>query len=116
MPTQEWIQAAERQIVEAVVDRALRLGYGIAVWNGGDLPELDTNVDREQILEALFATDEETLELRTADGAYYGFVRFVYGNDGWDVLCDHSASMDADGFMTPVNEVIERLETEAGAA
>lgn len=115
MPTQEWIQAAERKVAEAVVDRALHLGFGVAVWNGGDLPELETNHDRDQILEAMFAADEETLELHNADGSYYGFVRLVYGNEGWDVITDNSAHLDTSGFFLPLEPMLDALEEEAAA-
>lgn len=102
-------QEIERLIVEAVVDRALRLDLTVTVWDGGDEPAVEANVDRTQILDAMFNTDDVRLEMR-ADGQYFGFVYFVYGNAGAEVINDNSSVLDTNGFMIPIDQLIERLE------
>jgi len=115
MPSPEQVQAAERQIVEAVVDRALHLGYSLTVWNGGEEPTLDVNVDRTQILEAMFEAAEERLILREANGDYLGFVRLVYGANGYDVVADYSFNLEP-AFLPPIHALEARIREEIAAA
>jgi hypothetical protein len=90
-------QEMERQIVEAVIDEALRLGYNITVWDGDDDPSLEKSTDRQSILDAtLNVTDEIVFTFRHSDhsgpggqiGDRLGWVQFVFGNDGYDVIAD----------------------------
>ena len=37
---------------------------------------------------------------------------FVYGNDGWDVINDHSVSPAVEAIMARVEPLIDELENE----
>ena len=86
-------QAVERQIVERVVDDALAAGFLLSVDNGGYDFEILLSSDRTAVLAEMFATDEEYLYLYRKNQQYAGSVYLVYGNDGWDVICDHSVAL-----------------------
>jgi hypothetical protein len=88
----------ERAIARAVVDAALASDYG---ENGGDADDYVGN-DRKKILGAMFATDDEKLNIYRGEYAgkvYAGFVHFVYGNDGWDVISNYSLKLE--GILKP---------------
>lgn len=87
-------QKIERLIVETLIKDALAAGYAINVNNGGDteeLPKPSTNTD--VILKKMFATDEESL-IMYKDHFAYGWVSLVYGNDGWDVICNYTTNLE----------------------
>lgn len=83
----------EREIATKIVDDALAAGYSISVDNGGDEYEIKESTDKNAILAVMFATDEERVIL-SKDGKHHsGWVYLVYGNDGWDVVCDYSTNI-----------------------
>ena len=85
-------QRIEKKIVTAVVDAALKEGYTVIINNGGDDDEI-TSTDRAKILKEMFATDEERLYV-AKDGKIVGWVFFVYGECGWDVICDYTTNLE----------------------
>ncbi len=88
----------ETSIVSAVITSALAAGYSVSVDNGGDEDELARSTDLTAILGALFATDDEYLYFYPADAApdanHWSWVRFIYGNSGWDVVADYGMNLD----------------------
>lgn len=86
-------QRVERTIARRVVLDALRLGYGLTVNNGGDDDEIPVTYKAKPVLAVMFQTDDEFLKL-WRDGKYVGWVRFIYGNDGWDVVNDYTTNLD----------------------
>lgn len=84
----------EREIATKVVDCVLARDYDVTVDNGGDQAELTCCKDRETILKAMFATDEETLSFRNRHNEWCGEVDLVYGNNGWDVIADYSVRLE----------------------
>ena len=111
----------ERLIAVRVVLDCLRAGYALNVENGGEQRELPrVSKDSQKVLGAMFATDEDTLlvyELRP-DPKYHddramdswvmiGWVRFIYGNSGWDVMADHTESLNT--VLKDVGDLAETL-------
>jgi len=105
------VREMEQAIVRAVIRSALALGYSISLDNGGDDFEFEDSKDEEQIFSEMFATDDETLLLRK-DGKER-FVRFVFGNDGWDVMCDYTARLDED-VMVEANKISDAYQRILG--
>ena len=103
----------EKRIARRVVRDLLAAGYEITVNNGGDKNEIPYSQDFREIINAMFATDEEHLIVRTwidFGGTRQGqqsFVFFVYGNDGWDVVNDYGVSLEP--IMKPINDWTDRL-------
>lgn len=86
-------QRVERQIARAAINGLLAAGYTVSVNNGGDTDEIEPSTDARAILKEMFATDEEHL-IAHRDGKRSGWVFFVYGNDGWDVISDYTTNLE----------------------
>ena len=100
----------ERQIAIRVVKDALAEGWLVTVDNGADEDVTLVRSDSlRAVLAAMFATDDETLSF-SQDGVRKGWVRFVYGNSGWDVVNDYSTGIEA--LMEGANGLADELETK----
>ncbi len=82
----------ERKIVSAVIKSALLAGYEIGIDNGGDEYECKST-DYGTLMKAIMATDDEHLYFHAGPNIV-GWVYFVYGNDGWDVLSDYTTNLE----------------------
>lgn len=118
-PAVEKRQKMERRICMAVVDALLAAGYSLGVYDGEERT-ITFSKDRAAIRKALFTTDEDWLLVydRPAekDTTPNMWVRFVYGNDGWDVVCDYSHAETLDKYLgdgTEVQNLIDKLSEEA---
>lgn len=105
------VREMEQTIVRAVIRSAIAAGYTISLDNGGDDFELEDSRDKEQIFGEMFATDDESLLLRK--NGRERFVRFVFGNDGWDVVCDYTAKLDED-VMIEANKISDAYQRILG--
>ena len=94
----------ERKIVTALVDHALAEGYEMSVDDGDN--QHPWTRDRAEVIDAIMEADEDRLYLRK-DGRT-AWVFFVYGNDGWDVICDYNVSLEA--LLAPINKLALSLE------
>ena len=85
----------ERRIARQIVTDALATGYSLNV-NNGDENEFDcATTDKRKILSAMFQTDQEHLLVyNSSNGQRIGWVFFVYGNDGWDVVNDYTVNLE----------------------
>ena len=104
--------AVERRILRATVKTLLAAGYFVSINNSG-VPgeyEIERSRDLAAIMKAAMLTDDEWVVAHREPGAgleMLGWVRLVYGNDGWDVIADYSMSLD--DVLKPVNELTDRL-------
>ena len=69
--------------------------------NGGDDEEQITCTDTKEVMASIRQTDEEHMFFVHPDSPKMSWVFLVYGNDGYDVIADHSLSL---------NEMIETLD------
>lgn len=76
-------KAAIRQIIRALKDAGYTL---VEVWDGGD--ETIPVKDEGKAIDAIMAVDDATLFVRTPDGQYNPWVRFVLGNEPFEVAAD----------------------------
>lgn len=75
----------ERKIIEPIIDRTLKAGLVISVYDGEEYA-LNFSTDKAEILKVTGATDETTYWF--CDGVtYLGHVHLVHGNDE-DVVSD----------------------------
>ena len=100
-------QMIEKWIAQKFIRVALAAGYAISLDNGGDEFEFEHSTDFKFITGEMHATDQERLHL-SQDGKHIGWVFFVYGNDGWDVICDYTVSLEH--LMPEVSQLSARLE------
>lgn len=100
-------QIVERRIASALIRDGLLAGYTISVHDGGEFV-LKDSTSRKDILKAMFSTDEDTLYFKTEGGKHHGWVLFIYGNDGWDVISDYSVCLEH--IMAGANKVSKMYE------
>jgi hypothetical protein len=100
----------ERQVISAFVKSVLSSKLTITVDNGEEKPVVKST-SYKAIMAAIMATDEEHLRVYDTAGKHLGSAYMVYGNDGYDVICDYHTSLEE--LMTPVNVVIDRLAERA---
>ena len=98
-------QQIEKTIARRVVTDLLAAGYELGV-NDGENVDVHHSTDQKKILAAMFLTDEDWLLVyepkEKCDPGRYNpknttsnyWVRFVYGNDGWDVICDYTTTLE----------------------
>jgi hypothetical protein len=103
-----------RRLIElAVVRHACRrivllMGYSISVDDGGDEPVTQIK-DIDAIVTAAFAVDGCRLYVHepATNKSPYGWIYLVFGNDGWDVISDHSVNLEE--LLKPTMEYAEQL-------
>jgi hypothetical protein len=98
----------EKRIVRQIVKNALARNWNVSVYDGEEITLLYSK-NLTEIIKATFTTDEDVLIFRDAVSKYVGQVALVYGNDGWDVVSDHTWSDVMDEFMAPITELSDRL-------
>lgn len=111
----------EADIVTRVVDALIGAGFALATDAESSNSErfygpVTPTTDRAAILAALQEVDEEFLGVFPAAAATgatrvcqpSAWVRFVYGNDGWDVISDYSTRLEE--TLSPVMAYIDTIE------
>ena len=87
-------QKIEKEIAQAAASGLINAGFKVAVFDGEEIT-LKPTTHVESILEAMFTSDEDYMFVHSSDtGERVGFVRFIYGNDGWDVINDYSVCLE----------------------
>lgn len=102
--------AMERTIVRRVIRDALNAGYALGVHNGGDSMEIENEKKFGRVVGEMFATDVERLYFYK-EGKAIGWVLFVYGNDGWDVICDYTVNLE--DVLAGASAVADKFELES---
>ena len=94
-----------RKIVLSLIDELMGHGFALSVDDGEERHPWTT--DRNRVIDAIMESDEDYLWARKPE--YTGGVFLVYGNDGWDVICDYSMGLEP--FMVKTMKLAEKLET-----
>jgi len=105
-------QEIERQIIRRVVRDAVGAGFQITVDDGGDQPSVRRSTDEATIMAAVMLTDEEFLYFSKPGEPLQGWVRLIYGNDGWDVVNDYTTNLEP--LMAGAMAEADRLEATHG--
>ena len=103
----------ETEIVSQLVTDLLAAGLAIKVENTIDPngPDMIQTRDRMLILNNLGHMEEQAIEAYdTTQGRRVGFWFLVYGNDGYDVIADHSDTHEVEKLMKTVNLMIEEYQ------
>ena len=106
--------SVEEQIIQRTIHRALNDGYALSVYDGEEIT-VDRSVDQDEIFAAMKTTDEDYLFAydRFKDRIKRsGWIRFVYGNHGTEVICDYTTSMEP--TMEPIFEWINEYVDRSG--
>jgi len=109
-------QFIERHVIGTFVQTALARGHNISV-NDGEETTLWNSRDAKEIMGALAATDEDHLyvdAVKVPDGGrpvmLLGEVFCVYGNSGYDVICDYHVGLEP--LMSEVDKVVDYWDSE----
>ena len=87
-------QELERRIAEAAIKQLLANGFSLGVFDGGETV-LERSKDAKAVLKAMFTTDEDELIVsRDSEDQDFGWVKFIYGNDGYDVIHDYTTNLE----------------------
>lgn len=92
-------QRIEQTIALTAVQSLLDAGFSLGVYDGEETV-IEFSRDPRAIQAALFNTDEDYLyvyapgRVSSKDNRPDSWVRFVYGNDGWDVICDYHTDLE----------------------
>lgn len=113
--------AVEHDIAEKAVKAVFAAGYRLAIDNGDERTPMisyDATMglqpSTDAVLDLMFQTDDEWLmafkverALEEDDKRPDAWVRFVYGNDGYDVISDYTTNLEA--TLKPINEYADTL-------
>lgn len=91
-------QKVEKEIVRSAIVELTTAGFFLKVYDGEDFvtPVPTNNVD--EIFASMFTTDEDSLLVfshPTNTESRIGWISFIYGNEGWDVIHDYTVNLEA---------------------
>ncbi len=105
-------QLVEKKIVRRMVSDLLRAGFVLNVDNGGEDMELPAPTGlKKVIMDTMMQTDDDRLYVYSLtqgemkQPSYVGWVQFIYGNDGYDVISDYTVNLES--HMAGVNKLAE---------
>lgn len=88
------VHEMEDAIVRAAIEGLIETGYLVSYHDGGGFAVLATT-DVDRLMREVRSTDEAYLYARRpSDKKWVGEVFLVYGNDGFDVIADHTINLD----------------------
>ena len=102
-------QMIEKGIAKRVVRSAIAAGYTVSLWGGGEYA-VKRSRKLSEIVGAMFAVDEESLEIRNDEGGLIGIVWMVYGNDGFDAINDYPATETMEKLLRDADEYARHAE------
>lgn len=85
----------EEQIAKRVIKDALAAGFKLSVFDSDEIT-LEKSSDADEIFKAMFTSDDDRLYFykEGVDDGYFGWVWFIYGNSGWDVISDYTTNLE----------------------
>lgn len=88
-------QMIERAIAREAIRGLLADGFKVSVFDGEETV-LKDSIDPAAIVAAMFSTDEDQFHVQRGAGAgtEKGWVLFIYGNDGHDVIADNTVNIE----------------------
>ncbi len=88
------IEQMQTAIITKTVEDLLNAGFYLAVFDSEEITTPITK-NKDVIIDALQTTDYDFLFCYSApDSGRQGFVMFVYGNDGYDVISDYTVNLE----------------------
>lgn len=101
----------ERAITSRFIRDCIKAGYRIGVQDHNEvMREPDQNA--REILALAMDLDEVHLAIHEPDSKStlpFGWAFFVYGNDGWDALCDYTCNLEDLGLIQRTEALAEQF-------
>ena len=113
------IKQMERDIIRTIIEDAFESGCSVFIDDGENRSErfymnlLHNTKDEcvDEVMNEINQTDEEYLIFYYGESKI-GWVQLVYGNTGFDVVCDHTASTEMERLLSRATALSEKLEEE----
>ncbi|EDI1797361.1 hypothetical protein AXJ42_22300 [Salmonella enterica subsp. enterica serovar Newport] len=102
-------QKIERAIAREAIKGLLADDFKISVFDG-EQTTLKHSTDAAEIEAAMFTTDEDQLHVEHQHVAEKGWVLFIYGNDGHDVIADHTTNLELS--LKGASELADKIADE----
>lgn len=94
----------ELKIVNAFIRELKKNNCTVKIEEYEDEPEMNKI---ENVKSALFNIEDAFVIVYNENGKRIGWVRFVFGNDGWDLINDYSVNIEE--WLQPVLDVADKL-------
>jgi hypothetical protein len=99
--------AVEQKIARFTVKKLIEAGFKLSVYDG-EAVTVKRSQDAVAICNAMATTDEDRLFVYDSDKQErFGWIYFVYGNDGYDVISDYTTNLDPQ--MEAINKYAENF-------
>lgn len=101
--------AMEKRILKSAVEELINHGFTITIRHEGEPTGINASTDVSAIIEEAHGVDECQIDVKspTANGAVF----FVYGNDGYDIICDYT--MNLEPYLVKTFALADKLELES---
>lgn len=103
----------ERAIVRSAARALIDAGYSVAIHNGEEQACRPTR-ELAEVMAAIMTTDEDAMLVYPAAASgsaqehpQTGWVSFVYGNSGWDVIHDYTTNLET--ALEPADRYSDQL-------
>lgn len=102
-----WRIDIERRICRKMIRTLRRDGYRLRV-NSGEEWETRADANENELMRALFNLDDAWLVVRDRDNKKCGWIRLIFGNDGYDVVNDYTTNLET--VLAPVFAYADAFE------
>jgi hypothetical protein len=97
----------EEAVAKKTIQVLLDAGYEISVFDCEEFT-LEHSRNAQKIFEHMFTTDDDRLYVRLPGEEYHcGWVWFVYGNSGYEVIADYTTNLENE--MEQVSKFAEQF-------
>lgn len=90
-------QEVEKKILRSAAEAVIAAGFSIIV-NDGEKDATERLADVDAVMAAVCSTDEDYFVVckrtKRVANSQFGWIRFIYGNDGWDVINDYTTNLE----------------------
>lgn len=104
----------ERAVIRCAVAALIQHGFYVKLYDCDDHQALSDEASSEdsifKIMDELLSCDDEYLRVYRKEGdksRFFGWIHFVYGNDGYDVISDNTVNLEE--FIKPASDLADQL-------
>ena len=98
----------EKLVLKSAIAELLGHGFYLSV-NDGEETTLVRSFDADATFAATMTTDEDYLHVHRLVTPTHGWVRFIYGNDGWDVINDYATVLEP--YLVKTNALTDEMQS-----
>ena len=113
MLTNERRQMAEREIVQATIEAALKRGFKLHSVDNGEEDTLVSAWDWEIAMQYAFECDSAHVYFTCPDPGprdHFAYLFIVLGNEGWTVISEYT--MDLEDAVNDTEALVDKWEEE----